>query len=426
MSFIRRNIYLAITAALGLGISLPLAASSDADQMRLKILGVIPAQTAPATEPAASTMEESHEMDEHHDGGMSMMEEDSETDGHHDGDMPMTGASHDMDEHHKSDTSMKEEHSEMDEHHDGGMPMMEEDNETGGHHDGDMPMTGESHDMDEHHKSDTSMKEEHSEMDEHHDEAAGHTSAEKKMMESAHAPAGIKIDKKEKHHSEAHWGYEGSNGPHFWGDLKSEYGTCKDGKQQSPIDISAAIVTTLSRIQTDYRDTPLDIVNNGHTIQVNYQAGSSITIGGKQFELLQFHFHSPSEHTVGGKAYPMVAHLVHKAADGQLGVIGILLKEGQANALIDQIWGHLPPHAGEKAVIEGEAINVSDLLPKDMTYFNYGGSLTTPPCSEGVNWMLLATPVALSAEQIEQFRALYAFNARPIQPVNGRPVGLSN
>lgn len=392
MSFIRKNIYLAITAILGLGISLPLAASSDADQMRLKMLGVMPAQTVPAADPTASMMEESREMDEHHADGMSMEEESPGMDGHHEEGMPMEAEAQEMEGHHQKV-----------------MPMAEESGDMSAHHGEDMPMEDEAH-----------------EMGEHHDETADHMSEEKKMMESAHASAGIKIHKEKAHHGEAHWGYEGSGAPYFWGDLKSEFSTCKDGKQQSPIDISAAIVTTLAKIQIDYHDAPLDIVNNGHTIQVNYKPGSSITIGSKQFDLLQFHFHSPSEHTVGGKVYPMVAHLVHKAADGQLGVIGILLKEGQANALIDQLWGHLPPHAGEKIAVEGETINVTGLLPKDMTYFNYSGSLTTPPCSEGVNWMLLTTPVSLSAEQIERFRSLYAFNARPVQPVNGRPIGLSN
>ena len=389
MSFIRKNIYLSIAAALSLGIGLPLAASTDTDPMRLKILGVMPAQTTAA--PDTASTEKSPEMEAHHEEG-DMEAAPHEAEAPHEGSMPMEEASHEMEPHHGESMSMEE------------AP-----HDTGDHHGADAPIEGASQ-----------------EMGEHHDEMAGHMSEEKKMMESAHASAGIKIHEEEAHHDEVHWGYEGSNGPYYWGDLKDEFATCKDGKRQSPIDISAAIVTSLADIEIDYQDTPLDIVNNGHTIQVNYQPGSHITIGSKQFDLLQFHFHSPSEHTVGGKAYPMVAHLVHKASDGQLGVIGILLKEGKANALIDQLWTHLPPHAGEKASVEGELVNVSGLLPVDMTYFNYSGSLTTPPCSEGVNWMLLATPVSLSAEQIERFRSLYTFNARPVQPINGRPIGLSN
>ena len=228
------------------------------------------------------------------------------------------------------------------------------------------------------------------------------------------------------HHGEVHWGYEGAGAPHYWGDLKAEFATCKTGRSQSPIDISAVVVTQLPAIQIDYGDTPLDIVNNGHTIKVNYQSGSSITVDGKRFHLLQFHFHSPSEHTIGGKAYPMVAHLVHKADDGQLGVIGVMIKEGRSNALLEQLWAHLPETAGSSVTVESEQINVSGLLPADLTYFNYSGSLTTPPCTEGVHWMVLAAPTEASAEQIARFRALYPNDARPVQPVNGRTIRLSN
>ncbi len=234
------------------------------------------------------------------------------------------------------------------------------------------------------------------------------------------------VSKKEQdHHKEIHWGYEGSGAPHYWGNLKAEFATCKTGRSQSPIDISAVVITQLPTIQIEYDDTPLDIVNNGHTIQVNYQSGSSITVGGKRFQLLQFHFHSPSEHTIGGKAYPMAAHLVHKADDGQLGVLGIMIKEGRSNALLEQLWAHLP-ETGSSATVESEWINVSSLLPADLTYFNYSGSLTTPPCTEGVHWMVLAAPTEASAEQIARFRALYPNDARPVQPINGRTIRLSN
>ncbi len=240
----------------------------------------------------------------------------------------------------------------------------------------------------------------------------------------AEAPHHAKAEKV--HHGAIHWGYEGHGAPHYWGDLKAEFATCKSGRSQSPIDISATVVTELPAIQVNYSDTPLNIVNNGHAIQANYQSGSFISVGGKRFNLLQFHFHSPSEHTIGGKAYPMVAHLVHKADDGQLGVIGVMIKEGHANPLIEQLWAHLPETAGTSVTLEGESINVSDLLPRDRAYFNYSGSLTTPPCTEGVHWMVLAAPVEASAEQIARFRALYSNDARPVQPVNGRTIRLSN
>ena len=251
----------------------------------------------------------------------------------------------------------------------------------------------------------------------HHEPAAS---------DSGHDAEHPVAEKEESHHGEIHWGYEGAGAPHYWGDLKAEFATCKTGRSQSPIDISAVVVTQLPAIQIDYGDTPLDIVNNGHTIKVNYQSGSSITVDGKRFHLLQFHFHSPSEHTIGGKAYPMVAHLVHKADDGQLGVIGVMIKEGRSNALLEQLWAHLPETAGSSVTVESEQINVSGLLPADLTYFNYSGSLTTPPCTEGVHWMVLAAPTEASAEQIARFRALYPNDARPVQPVNGRTIRLSN
>lgn len=218
-----------------------------------------------------------------------------------------------------------------------------------------------------------------------------------------------------------HWGYEGHEGPAHWGDLAAEYATCKTGKSQSPINITSAKPASLADIRFNYQPTVLDVVNNGHTIQVNYAPGSSIDVGGKQYKLLQFHFHSPSEHTVDGKPYDMVAHLVHQADDGQLGVIGVLIKKGKTNPLIDAVWSYLPKHAGEHKQAETQ-INVADLLPTNHSYYNYSGSLTTPPCSEGVNWMVLQTAVEVSAEQVAAFTNLFSKSVRPVQPVHGRTI----
>ncbi len=220
-------------------------------------------------------------------------------------------------------------------------------------------------------------------------------------------------------HGGAHWGYTGETGPAHWGDMKSEFATCKSGKQQSPINISGAKSTNLPDISFSYQATPLDVVNNGHTIQVNYAPGSHISVDSKQYELLQFHFHSPSEHEINGKPADMVAHLVHKAADGQLGVIGVLMKKGKSNPLIEKIWKHMPHHEGEysKAAIK---INVADLLPANKAYYHYSGSLTTPPCSEGVNWMVLKNTVDVSAAQVDAFTSIFHKSTRPVQPLNGR------
>lgn len=223
-----------------------------------------------------------------------------------------------------------------------------------------------------------------------------------------------------------HWSYTGDGAPYYWGGLKEEYATCGSGKRQSPIDISSVTVSSLPAIDVDYKDTPLDIVNNGHSIQVNYAQGSSITVGGKRYNLLQFHFHAPSEHTMGGKSYPMVMHLVHKADDGQLAVIGVMIRAGNENHMINKIWQHIPATAGESVTVADVSVNAIGLLPRDPTYFDYSGSLTTPPCSEGVHWMFMAAPIDFARGQIEKFTAIYTGNNRPVQPLNGRVVRLSN
>ena len=227
-------------------------------------------------------------------------------------------------------------------------------------------------------------------------------------------------------HKAVHWSYSGAGAPQFWGDLKPEFATCGSGKHQSPIDISTATITALPKIQFDYHDTPLRVLNNGQSIQVNYQHGSSIVLDGKRYDLLQVHFHTPSEHTMGGKAYPMTAHLVHKAADGELLVIAVLMQTGGSNPVIDRIWQQLPSAAGQIKVADEQSINVADLLPRDGTYFTYTGSLTTPPCTEGVKWVVLSAPVTVSQAQLDKFTALFAHNARPVEPLNGRTVLFSN
>ena len=269
-----------------------------------------------------------------------------------------------------------------------------------------------------------------------HHAAPAHESAEAPAMTEeeilkAHAsmmaPAMSSHRAKASHHA-IHWGYSGIVAPQYWGEIKEEYRLCSEGKSQSPIDISSAVVTSLPGIQVAYRPVALDIVNNGHAIQVNYAPGSAIRVGGKTYGLLQFHFHSPSEHTIGGKAHDMVAHLVHKAADGQLAVIAVMIDGGAAqdNPFIGALWQYLPAEAGQSQRPDGASVNVADLLPPDLNYFNYSGSLTTPPCSEGVNWFVLTAPVQISDAQLARFREVIFNDARPVQPVNGRTVRLGN
>jgi carbonic anhydrase len=218
----------------------------------------------------------------------------------------------------------------------------------------------------------------------------------------------------------AHWGYEGHSGPEHWASLSKEFSTCGSGQRQSPIDINGGMSAGLTPIQFDYRPAQLDILNNGHTIQVNRGEGSSITVDGERFDLLQFHFHTPSENTVGGKPYDMEMHLVHKSAKGELAVVGVFLKAGAENAVLGKAWAHMPGHAGVKEQVAAVSINPAELLPADRSYSRFNGSLTTPPCSEGVNWLVMKTPVEVSTAQVKQFAKVVGHNARPVQPLNKR------
>jgi len=224
------------------------------------------------------------------------------------------------------------------------------------------------------------------------------------------------------HAEQAHWGYKGENGPSEWGDLSADYVLCAEGKQQSPINIAAGSTQDLPEIAFHYRPTELNILNNGHTIQVNCDAGSSIEITGAVYRLLQFHFHAPSEHRVDGKHSALEMHLVHQKADGALGVVGVMINTGQTNQQFAPIWDELPAKAGEARHNENTLVNAENLLPEQRTYFRYDGSLTTPPCSEGVAWFVLQSPIEMSESQISTFEKIINDNNRPVQPLKGREI----
>lgn len=225
----------------------------------------------------------------------------------------------------------------------------------------------------------------------------------------------------------AHWGYKGANAANHWGEMKPEFATCKEGKSQSPINISSvdAEKRTLEPIKFNYNTSPLKIINNGHTIQVNYETGSYIRIGSDRYELLQFHFHTPSEEQIDGKNYDMVAHLVHKNSEGKLAVVAVLFDRGLPHPALDNIWSAIPTEEGKEVTQQQISIQATRLLPNDRDYYTFTGSLTTPPCSEGVRWLVLKQPVTLSTAQMNRFKDFYSFNARPVQPLNGRQVLLS-
>ena len=217
-----------------------------------------------------------------------------------------------------------------------------------------------------------------------------------------------------------HWGYEGEMNPARWG---NEFPTCGLGKSQSPVDIKGPFVKATQALTPDYREGALKIVNNGHTIQVNVEPGSKLAVGGQSFDLLQFHFHRPSEEKVNGKPMAMVAHFVHKNQEGKLVVLGVLLKEGAENPALKTIWANAPKSEGPEVTIANTKLDPGALVPKKLGYYSYEGSLTTPPCTEGVTFYILQTPAALSKAQVDAFP--FKKNARPVQPLNGRKISAS-
>ena len=214
-----------------------------------------------------------------------------------------------------------------------------------------------------------------------------------------------------------HWSYEGDTGPEYWGSLEADYAACGEGMEQSPVDIADAPVNP-DDVAYAYQDTAVNIVNNGHAIQVNYDEGSMAEIDGTEYALQQFHFHSLSEHTVAGANDDMEMHLVHADADGNNAVISVLIVEGEENPAFAPVWDNMPAEEGDPVTVEGVVVNVDDLLPEDRSYYHYMGSLTTPPCTEGVNWHVLVEPVELSADQLAAFRAIHDGTNRPVQPMN--------
>jgi carbonic anhydrase len=217
----------------------------------------------------------------------------------------------------------------------------------------------------------------------------------------------------------AHWSYDGLGGPDAWAKLNPEFATCGLGMRQSPIDIQGGIRVQLDPIVFDYKAGPYRVLDNGHTIQVNVAPGSTLEVNGRRYELQQFHFHRPSEERVDGKRYEMVVHLVHRDGEGRLAVVAVLLERGAAQGVVQAVWNHLPLEKGDEVAVSAP-LDAAALLPDDRGYYTYMGSLTTPPCSEGVLWMVMKKPVALSAEQIAIFGRLYPMNARPVQAASGR------
>lgn len=219
----------------------------------------------------------------------------------------------------------------------------------------------------------------------------------------------------------SHWGYSGHEGSENWAALSADNFACS-GKNQSPINLSGFIEADLAPIKFNYEPGGDEILNNGHTVQINYKKGSSITLDGKTFELLQFHFHAPSENHINGNSYPLEAHLVHADKDGNLAVVAVMFKEGNTNSGLKDAWSIMPKHAGDKHQLPNQ-LNVNNILPNSREYYRFNGSLTTPPCSEGVRWLVMKDAITASKQQIEAFSSvLHEPNNRPLQAVNARPI----
>ncbi len=217
------------------------------------------------------------------------------------------------------------------------------------------------------------------------------------------------------------WEYKGSAGPDRWSELTEAFKTCKVGGQQSPIDIDAPVSNgKLLPIHFEYKQADVKVVNEGHSLQLSYPHGNYVEIDGERFDLQQIHFHTPSEHKVAGIPYDFELHLVHKNAEGRLAVVSVLFEEGGAAPTLEKILLAARREAGTAG--EEIAIDANVFLPKKRNYYNYQGSLTTPPCSEGVRWFVLAQPMAIGAKQVDAFVSLVSFNARPVQPLKGRRV----
>lgn len=226
------------------------------------------------------------------------------------------------------------------------------------------------------------------------------------------------------------WSYEGETSPKNWGKLDTLYSECVNGKEQSPINIEISEVQpnhALDDVRITYQPTVFTFKNNGHTVQANTsEINNSIVVEGTEYKLAQFHFHQPSEHQFNGKNFEMEIHLVHQDKNNKLAVLGIMIKEGSKNKSLAEIWSKLPKKETKEEIKLIQPINLTSLLPKSRKSFQYNGSLTTPPCSEKVEWVVLEQPIEMSKAQINAFGKIFPDNHRPVQPLNERDIQTSN
>jgi carbonic anhydrase len=253
--------------------------------------------------------------------------------------------------------------------------------------------------------------------------AAEHGTSDQAEAAPAAGDCVVKAAEESSHSADPHWTYEGEAGPDHWAELSPKFEMCGIGARQTPIDLSAKDVVPmgLEDVQFNYSAVAGKVVNNGHTIQVNLEAGNSIVVDGATYNLAQFHFHTPSEHTIDGGSYPMELHLVHKDEKGNLAVVGIMLEKGEKNPVLSQVWSKMPKAEGKPVALK-EPLDMNALLPTDRSAYRYLGSLTTPPCSEGVKWIVMKSSMAITTKQLAGFKKIFPMNARPLQPINARSI----
>jgi len=221
-----------------------------------------------------------------------------------------------------------------------------------------------------------------------------------------------------------HWGYLGESSPSHWGDISENFKMCKEGKEQSPINIVPTKDINLTPLDLNYTAGAESIINNGHSIQINMKSGNTLKFNGEIYKLKQFHFHVPSENNINGDKYPLEAHFVHIADNGKIAVIGVMFIEDKENPVLKRAWSKLPKlEIGKEDKCELSIDEVKVLMPKGGDYYTFKGSLTTPPCSEDVTWIVYKEPLSVSKEQVNAFFNRFGFpNNRPIQPSNGREI----
>ena len=221
---------------------------------------------------------------------------------------------------------------------------------------------------------------------------------------------------------QAHWDYMGVEGPEHWGMLTNEYMTCEMGHRQSPINITMTHHGDhQQKLVFHYQTSELHELNNGHTIQVSHASGCRVELNERDYKLRQFHFHAPSEHHIEGKAFPMEMHLVHQDEKGHVLVLAVMLEADLASPVLTKLWNWLPDQIGQEVTIPLQ-LSIAEILPTDTHHYTYSGSLTTPPCTEGVQWIVLKEPIHIAQHDVDRFVGIIGHNARPIQPLEGRHI----